>query len=80
MSRGSHAIAACALVLCLGVDATAQAPDGTAVLRAAGVDVPRAGAEGAFDAWVTAPAPVPPAAFPTLVIGMGPVDPRGPCR
>jgi len=51
----------------------AQAPDGNAVLRAAGVAVPRGGAAAAFDAGLTGPEPVPPGAFATLIIGMGPV-------
>lgn len=58
----------------------AQAPDGNAVLRAAGVDVPRGGAEAAFDAGLVGPSPVPPGAFATLIIGMGPVGPRARAR
>lgn len=54
----------------------AQAPDGNAVLRAAGVEVPRGGAEAAFDAGLVGPSPVPPGAFGTLIVGMGPVGPR----
>ena len=51
----------------------AQAPDANAVLRGAGVQAPRGGAEAAFDAGLTGPAPVPPGAFGLLVVGMGPV-------
>ena len=53
---------------------SAQAPDGNAVLRAAGVEVPRGGAEAAFDLGLTGPDPVPPGAFPTLIVGMGPAS------
>jgi hypothetical protein len=72
----------CAVVLVVLAAAvmSAQAPDGNAILRAAGVEVPSSGAEGAFDAGVTGPSPVPPGAFPTLVIGMGPVGPRARVR
>lgn len=58
----------------------AQAPDGNAVLRAAGVNLPRGGAEAAFDQRMTGPSPVPPGAFPTLIVGMGPVGPRARAR
>ncbi|MGE0464224.1 MAG: HEAT repeat domain-containing protein [Vicinamibacterales bacterium] len=51
----------------------AQAPDGNAILRAAGVALPRGGAAAAFDAGLTGPEPVPPGAFATLIVGMGPV-------
>jgi hypothetical protein len=54
---------------------SAQAPDGNSVLRGAGVDLPRGGAEAAFDQWMVAPTPVPPGAFATLLVGMGPVSP-----
>jgi hypothetical protein len=63
------ALAAVVAVPALG----AQAPDGNAVLRGAGVAVPRGGAAAAFDAGLTGPEPVPPGAFATLIIGMGPV-------
>lgn len=69
-----------ALALAVTTALSAQAPDGNAILRAAGVDLPRSGAEGAFDAGVTGPSPVPPGAFPTLVVGMGPVGPRARVR
>lgn len=59
---------------------SAQAPDGSAVLRAAGVEVPRGGAEAAFDAGLVAPVPIPPGAFATLIVGMGPVGPRARAR
>jgi hypothetical protein len=63
-----------ALVLLTGTGAFAQAPDGNAVLRGAGVQVPRrGGAEAAFDAGLRGPAPVPPGAIGTLIVGMGPV-------
>ena len=58
----------------------AQAPDGNAMLRAAGVELGREGAEGAFDAGLEGPTPVPRGAFPTLVVGMGPVGPRARVR
>jgi hypothetical protein len=80
MSTPWRVVGAIALVLAAVAVAAAQAPDGTAVLRAAGVDVPRSGAEGAFDAGMTGPAPVPPGAFATLIIGMGPVGPRARVR
>jgi hypothetical protein len=51
----------------------AQAPDGNAILRGAGVAVPRGGAAAAFDAGLTGPEPVPPGAFAALIVGMGPV-------
>lgn len=51
----------------------AQAPDANAVLRGAGVDVPRGGAQAAFDAGLIGPSPVPPGAFGLLIVGMGPV-------
>lgn len=51
----------------------AQPPDANAVLRGAGVAVPRGGAEAAFDAGLTGPSPVPPGAFGLLIVGMGPV-------
>ena len=59
---------------------SAQAPDGNAVLRAAGVDVPKGGAAAAFDLRMSGPSPVPPGAFPTLIVGMGPVGPRARVR
>jgi hypothetical protein len=59
---------------------TAQVPDGTAVLRAAGVEVPRGGAEAAFNEGLSGPSPVPPGAFATLIVGMGPVGPRARAR
>jgi len=52
---------------------SAQPPDANAVLRGAGVAVPRGGAEAAFDAGLTGPSPVPPGAFGLLIVGMGPV-------
>ena len=58
----------------------AQVPDGTAVLRAAGVEVPRGGAEAAFNEGLAGPSPVPPGAFATLIVGMGPVGPRARAR
>jgi hypothetical protein len=58
----------------------AQAPDGNNILRAAGVDVPRGGAEAAFNEGVDAPTPIPPGAFATLIVGMGPVGPRARAR
>ena len=58
----------------------AQAPDGSNVLRAAGVEVPRGGAEAAFDEGMVAPTPIPPGAFATLIVGMGPVGPRARAR
>lgn len=67
---------ACVLVLGSAVTLGAQAPDGNAVLRAAGVEVPRGGAEAAFDAGLVGPSPVPPGAFGTLIVGMGPIGPR----
>jgi hypothetical protein len=70
----------CTLVTVMVSLAAAQAPDGNAMLRAAGVEVGREGAEGAFDAGLTAPPPVPAAAFPALIIGMGPVGPRSRVR
>jgi hypothetical protein len=69
-----------AIVLLVSTGVHAQPPDGNAILRAAGVEVPRSGAEGAFDAGVTPPSPVPVGAFPTLIIGMGPVGPRARAR
>jgi hypothetical protein len=69
-----------ALVLVVWTTVGAQAPDGNAILRAAGVDLPRSGAEGAFDAGLLGPSPVPPGAFPTLMVGMGPVGPRARVR
>ena len=41
-----------AIVLLVSTGVHAQPPDGNAILRAAGVEVPRSGAEGAFDAGV----------------------------
>jgi hypothetical protein len=64
----------------LAATLVAQAPDGNAVLRAAGVDVPRGGAEAAFDAGLSPPSPLPPGAFATLIVGMGPVGPRARAR
>lgn len=64
------------LLVALAQSAAAQVPDGNAVLRAAGVTLPRGGAEEAFDVGLTGPSPVPPVAFPTLIVGMGPVGPR----
>lgn len=58
----------------------AQAPDGNNILRAAGVEVPRGGAEAAFDEGVAAPTPIPPGAFATLIVGMGPIGPRARAR
>jgi hypothetical protein len=69
-----------ALALMLAPSASAQAPDGNAMLRAAGVEVGRDGAEGAFNAGLTGPTPVPAGAFPTLIVGMGPVGPRARVR
>jgi len=67
-------LAALVLIVALGTPVLdAQAPDGNAILRAAGVEVPRGGAAAAFDAGLTGPAPVPPGAFATLIVGMGPV-------
>jgi hypothetical protein len=63
------------LVASTAIGLPAQAPDGNAVLRGAGVVLPRGGAETAFDQWMVAPAPIPPGAFATLLVGMGPVDP-----
>jgi hypothetical protein len=80
MGRLRLAIGVCASLVAGGTAVAAQAPDGTAVLRAAGVDVPRTGAEGAFNAGLTGPSPVPPGAFPTLIVGMGPVGPRARVR
>ena len=54
----------------------AQAPDGNAMLRAAGVEVGRDGAEGAFDSGQTVSPPVPPSAFSSLIVGMGPIGPK----
>jgi hypothetical protein len=62
-----------AAVVALGATIGAQAPDGDAVLRGAGVSVPRGGAEAAFDQGLAPPSPIPPGAFATLVVGMGPV-------
>jgi hypothetical protein len=64
---------ASALVLATSVGILAQAPDGNAVLRGAGVDLPRRGAEEAFELGLQGVGPVPPGAFATLIIGMGPV-------
>jgi hypothetical protein len=69
-----------ALLPLLAATLVAQAPDGNAVLRAAGVDVPRGGAEAAFDAGLSPPSPLPPGAFATLIVGMGPVGPRARAR
>lgn len=80
MTRLHCAAAAFVLLLTTPVTSVAQSPDGTAVLQAAGVDVPRGGAEAAFDAGLTGPSPVPPAAFPTLIVGMGPIGPRARVR
>lgn len=81
MSRHRWPLIACTLLLAAAATTLgAQAPDGTAILRAAGVDVPRTGAEGAFDAGLSGPSPVPPGAFPTLMVGMGPVGPRARVR
>lgn len=68
-------IAVVAAVLLAGVvaGAGAQPPDGNAVLRGAGVDLPRGGAPVAFDMGIQAPEPIPPTAFATLLVGMGPV-------
>ncbi|MCC7124188.1 MAG: hypothetical protein IT178_05025, partial [Acidobacteria bacterium] len=67
-------VAACVFAMCAVSTAFAQPPDGSAVLRGAGVDVPRrGGAEAAFDAGLRGPSPVPPGAFATLIVGMGPV-------
>jgi hypothetical protein len=63
------------LVTMIASLASAQAPDGNAMLRAAGVEVGRDGSEGAFDAGVVVATPVPASAFPALIIGMGPVGP-----
>lgn len=69
----TRCVAVAVLLLALAVPALAQPPDGNAVLRGAGVDVPRGGAAAAFDMGLTGPTPVPPTAFTTLIIGMGPV-------
>jgi len=70
--------AATAIVLSLlaASHVSAQAPDGNAMLRAAGVEVGRDGAEGAFDAGQTVSPPVPGAAFSSLIVGMGPIGPK----
>jgi len=68
-----RALYALAAVLLAGGPLLAQPPDGRAILRGAGVDVPRGGPEAAFDAGMTAPAPVPPGAVSALIVGMGPV-------
>jgi hypothetical protein len=68
-------VLAALLVVATAIGVSAQAPDGNAVLRGAGVTLPRGGAETAFDEWIPAPSPVPPGAFATLIVGMGPVSP-----
>lgn len=80
MRAWPQAVAVAAVVVTTVGPAAAQAPDGTAVLRAAGVEVGRGGAEEAFNLGLTGPAPVPAGAFPTLIIGMGPVGPRARAR
>jgi len=80
MTRSRRLLVGSAVLPILAVTLAAQAPDGNAVLRAAGVDVPRGGAEAAFSAGVQPPSPVPPGAFATLIVGMGPVGPRARAR
>jgi hypothetical protein len=80
MTRSRRLLVGSAVVPMLAATLVAQAPDGNAVLRAAGVDVPRGGAEAAFDAGLPPPSPVPPGAFATLIVGMGPVGPRARAR
>lgn len=67
------------LVPC-GAILRAQAPDGNNILRAAGVELPRGGSEAAFDEGLAAPTPIPPGAFATLIVGMGPIGPRARAR
>jgi hypothetical protein len=55
---------------------SAQAPDGNAMLRAAGIELGRDGAEGAFDSGQTVAPPVPASAFSSLIVGMGPIGPK----
>jgi hypothetical protein len=73
-------LVAAALIVTCGGTLDAQAPDGNNILRAAGVEVPRGGAEAAFDEGVAAPTPIPPGAFATLIVGMGPIGPRARAR
>ena len=80
MTAGPRRFVAGSLLAVCTATPIAQAPDGNAILRAAGVEVPRGGAEAAFDMGLTGPSPVPPGAFVTLIIGMGPVGPRARAR
>ena len=77
---GRSRVVSAGLLLAYAATLAAQAPDGTAVLRAAGVAGPRGGAEAAFNAGLAGPSPVPPGAFATLIVGMGPVGPRARAR
>jgi len=70
------AAAAFVLSLLAASHLSAQAPDGNAMLRAAGVEVGRDGAEGAFDSGQIVSPPVPGAAFSSLIVGMGPIGPK----
>ena len=76
MTNCRRAATAFVLSLLAGSHLSAQAPDGNAMLRAAGVEVGRDGAEGAFDSGQTVSPPVPAAAFSSLIVGMGPIGPK----
>jgi hypothetical protein len=76
MTMWRRVAGASTLVTMMASLVSAQAPDGNAMLRAAGVEVGRDGAEGAFDAGQTVSPPVPPGAFSSLIVGMGPIGPR----